>query len=61
MTAPVRNASAAAEPELVKVSLGTRSYDIVIGRGIAIRSAHASPRCGPAPGLSSSPTKTSRG
>jgi len=35
MTAPVRNASAAAEPELVKVSLGTRSYDIVIGRGIA--------------------------
>jgi 3-dehydroquinate synthase len=36
MTAPVRNPStAAAEPELVKVSLGDRSYDILIGRGVA--------------------------
>jgi 3-dehydroquinate synthase len=35
MTAPVRNAPAAVEPELVKVNLGARSYDIVIGRGVA--------------------------
>jgi 3-dehydroquinate synthase len=35
MTAPVRSASAATEPQLVKVNLGTRSYDIVIGRGVA--------------------------
>jgi 3-dehydroquinate synthase len=34
MTVPVRSAHAA-EPELVKVDLGTRSYDIVIGRGVA--------------------------
>ena len=34
MTAPVRSAHAA-EPGLVKVNLGTRSYDIVIGRGVA--------------------------
>jgi 3-dehydroquinate synthase len=35
MTAPVRNAPAATEPELVQVNLGARSYDIVIGRGVA--------------------------
>jgi 3-dehydroquinate synthase len=35
MTAPLRNASATNEPELVKVNLGERSYDIVIGRGVA--------------------------
>ncbi len=35
MTVQVRNAPAAGEPELVKVSLGPRSYDIVIGRGVA--------------------------
>ena len=35
MTASVRNAPAAVEPELVKVNLGARSYDIVIGRGVA--------------------------
>ena len=35
MTAPVRSAPAATEPELVKVNLGARSYDIVIGRGVA--------------------------
>jgi len=35
MTAPVRNAPAFVEPELVKVNLGARSYDIVIGRGVA--------------------------
>jgi len=35
MTAPVRSITAAAEPEIVKVNLGARSYDIVIGRGVA--------------------------
>jgi len=35
MTAPLRSAPAANEPELVKVDLGARSYDIVIGRGVA--------------------------
>lgn len=33
MTAPIRSVPAA-EPELVKVDLGARSYDIVIGRGV---------------------------
>ena len=35
MTAPLRNTPAANQPELVKVNLGVRSYDIVIGRGVA--------------------------
>ena len=43
MTAPLR----AAEPIVVNVALGARSYDIVIGRGLlARRSARASRRCG---------------
>jgi 3-dehydroquinate synthase len=35
MTASARSAPAATVPELVKVNLGARSYDIVIGRGVA--------------------------
>jgi 3-dehydroquinate synthase len=35
MTTSVLGAPAATEPELVKVSLGARSYDIVIGGGVA--------------------------
>jgi len=35
MTAPVRSAAAVDEREIVNVNLGARSYDIVIGRGVA--------------------------
>jgi len=34
MTATIRGATMVAEPELVQVGLGARSYDIVIGRGL---------------------------
>ena len=34
MTATIRGATMVAEPELVEVGLGARSYDIVIGRGL---------------------------